>query len=265
MNSVDYKQKYLKYKNKYLELKALEESKLNLQTGGVVYTPGEYVFFIPEDKIQFDTNDTLIDKNGNINEGLDRLTNYLGNCTKFLRVGKTSTGYDFSNTYNTLYTNQGSASVIQREANTAYTNVKETTNKAVEALKKGSDVAIKKMNDLGKKTSNNEVPLSINEVPPSINKDPSSINKDPSPMTGGEKCDATPIKLDKGLLIGSTNEYESTKLLKIVKLINEKQPSNKIKKIIYVKKPLVPGKPSIIEKSKTLTLEYAANGEVSVV
>lgn len=42
MSSIDYKQKYLKYKNKYLELKALQE--FEPQTGGFVYAPGKYLF-----------------------------------------------------------------------------------------------------------------------------------------------------------------------------------------------------------------------------
>ena len=121
MSSIDYKQKYLKYKNKYLELKALQE--FEPQTGGFVYAPGKYLFFIPENKSKFDTQtpnelgpdykSILVNTNGTIVGSLDNLTNYLGNCTKFLRVGKTSTGYDFANTYNTLYSNQSSSDVIK--------------------------------------------------------------------------------------------------------------------------------------------------------
>jgi len=56
----DYK-KYLKYKNKYFELK----NKLNEQTGGYSYAPGNYVFFLQENPIVNTSND-LEKKNLNL-------------------------------------------------------------------------------------------------------------------------------------------------------------------------------------------------------
>ena len=216
MNSVDYKQKYLKYKNKYLELKALEESKLNLQTGGVIYKPGDYVFFIPEDQasyISVYSENSYLNKDGTFKNGFDKFTNYLGNCAKFLRVGKPSvTGKDFANTYNTVYTNQSSASVFQRNIS-----------------------SIIKSDDLKTTEKSDETLNSLIE---------------------GENCDTTPIKLEEELLIRSEEEYNSNKLIKIVKLINVKQSFNKIKKIIYVKKPIYVYNPTIIDDSKTLNLGY---------
>lgn len=79
MSSIDYNQKYLKYKNKYFELKEQDRLKklntdvFNQQTGGFAYAPGEYVFFIPTNKADFDSQTPkefnqkkLVDTNGNI-------------------------------------------------------------------------------------------------------------------------------------------------------------------------------------------------------
>jgi len=230
MNTIDYKQKYLKYKNKYLELKAIEKSaKLDSQTGGFAYAPGEYVFFIPANKANFDSlqiiNDMpkqFVDSKGTIlgNKGLDDLTNYLGNCTKFLRVGQTTSGWDFANTYNTLYPNQSTGSVIKREVDGA----KVVVEKTLEVAKQGAT----------------QIQQKVGEVSQQI-KNVTTQNK----LGGNNECVSIPKKLSTDLLIKSQNDININKLKKIVKFIEQNElqgtnSENKITRIIYVKKPIVP-------------------------
>ena len=145
MNSIDYKQKYLKYKNKYLELKALEisqkevQTQIQTQTGGHMYASGQYLFLIPDDKKQLVDNELIVkDK---IIPSLDKLTNELGNCTKFMRIGFTSTGNN-----KTIYANQSSWDVASREATKAKETIQPYAEKAWNATVQGakaiSDVTI---------------------------------------------------------------------------------------------------------------------------
>ena len=281
MDSIDYKQKYLKYKNKYLELK--EQQQLESQTGGFVYAPGKYLFFIPENKSKFDTQtpyelgpdykSILVNTNGTIVGSLDNLTNYLGNCTKFLRVGKTSTGYDFANTYNTLYSNQSSTDVVKREAKDAYVAAKPYIDTAVDTTKKAAEQSwntvkqagieigeqIKKITDK-KPESNDESTIHTSDL-----KDSDTVK-----LRGGDgECVREPKKIeDKNLLIGDINGVREDKLASIVKFINENNlqgtnPENKISRIILVEKPVVPGKSSTIDMARNFVVSYDGN-KVSV-
>jgi len=80
----DYQNKYLKYKNKYFELK----NKLELQTGGFLYSEGIYVFLYNSFKLgpdPFMKNSVNPTPYNNIN--LDKLTNTLGNCAYYFKIG----------------------------------------------------------------------------------------------------------------------------------------------------------------------------------
>ena len=307
MSTIDYKQKYLKYKNKYLELKSLQESESQKtqtpqtpQTGGFVYAPGKYLFFIPQNKKNFDTKTPgelgpdhktiLVNTNGTIVGNLDNLTNYLGNCTKFLRVGKTSTGYDFANTYNTLYSNQSSGDVIKREAkpyiDTTKKVVEQSINTAIQTGKEIGEQAKKIMekksvsdSELSNSTIHSSDLENTNTENPELNKQelnkPVSTNQEPIITTGGgegeegeegegeeNQCERKPIKLSKELLIGDINSVREEKLLQIVKLINDTQgtdPNNKISRIILVEKPVIPGKPSTIDLARNFSVLYQNN------
>lgn len=115
MSELQYKQKYLKYKKKYTELKQESESLQKTQFGGVYYDAGKYIFFIPETAAGFVEKDAgLIEADGNIPK-LDYLTERLGNCTRFLRIGQPNLGFDVTNKFNTIYTNQSSFKVVSRE------------------------------------------------------------------------------------------------------------------------------------------------------
>lgn len=302
MSSIDYKQKYLKYKNKYLELKAQQEleTRTQTQTGGFVYTPGKYLFFIPQSKADFDSQipkefgqKKIVDGNGTIIGSLDSLTNYLGNCTKFLRVGKTSTGYDFANTYNTLYSNQSSSDVIKREVKEiedktveAYNIVKDKTDEAYKTAKPYIDAAVdttkkvaeqswnaakqvgKEIEDQTKKMMEKK-PETNNELTDSTihasDLDVSDTEKPKSAQTGGEgECKREPKKLSPDLLIGDINNVTPDKLASIVKYINDNNlqgtsPENKISKIILVEKPITPGKPSTIDMARNFVVSYEDN------
>jgi hypothetical protein len=304
MTSIDYKQKYLKYKNKYIELKALEElTQLNEQTGGFAYTPGEYVFFIPESKANFDSQTPIyfgqkkfVDSNGNILglSGLDDLTNYLGNCTKFLRVGKTSSGFDLANTYNTLYSNQSTGTVIKRESNDAWVAAKPYVDSAINTTKqvaeKTWDVAKQGVSNIG--VTVNEISNQVsNQVSEQIKKanakpdtkpdtsdstihmsDVASTDTEQNKVGGSgadEECIKVPQKISKDLLIGTQNEVTEDKLMKIVKFIKDNKlqgtdPNNKISRIIYVKKPLVPGKPTTIDMARNFVVNYNGDNIVSI-
>jgi hypothetical protein len=299
MNSNDYKQKYLKYKNKYLELKALEKSnKINQQTGGFAYAPGEYVFFIPANKADFDSQSPkdfnqkkLIDENGNIlgMKGLDDLTNYLGNCTKFLRVGKSL--FDLTNSYNTLYANQSSVSVIKREVNDVKVAVQPYANAAYATAKQAvgfSDVT--KQNEIQTNQKSNELTgLTKNDINDSTIHSSdlentemdltTETNQDSNQATnkvtnqikvGGDgECVKIPQKLSSDLLIETQNDISEPKLQKIVEFIikNGLQGTdleNRISRIIYVKKPLIPGKPTTIDMARNYVVNYDSDNKVSV-
>jgi hypothetical protein len=277
MSSIDYKQKYLKYKNKYLELKSQQE--LEPQTGGFVYAPGKYLFFIPENKSKFDTQkpnelgpdykSILVNTNGTIVGSLDNLTNYLGNCTKFLRVGKTSTGYDLANTYNTLYSNQSSSDVIKREAKDAYVAAKpyiDTTKKAVEqswntVKQAGKEIGEQAKKIMEKKPVTNNDNSSESTIGQSDLKISDTPIKEPTVLQGGEgECVREPKKIeDKNLLIGDINGVREDKLTPIVEIINKLQgtdPENKISRIILVEKPIIPGKSSTIDIARNFKVSY---------
>jgi len=294
MNSIDYQQKYLKYKNKYLELKAQQE--LEHLTGGFVYAPGKYLFFIPENKSKFDTQtpnelgpdykSILVNTNGIIVSSLDNLTNYLGNCTKFLRVGKTSTGYDFANTYNTLYSNQSSTDVIKREAKDAYVAAKPYIDTAADTTKKvaeqswntvkqaGKEIGehVKKMTEKKPEATNDSTihdsdldgsDTENSETKKPETKKPETQKPEKIKIEGGEgECVRESKKIeDKNLLIGDINGVREDKLALIIKFIDENNlqgtnPENKISRIILVEKPVVPGKSSTVDMARNFKVSY---------
>lgn len=281
MNTDDYKQKYLKYKQKYLQLKELEKSctsnTTNLsvqqqQMGGFAYAPGEYVFFIPSNKSDFDKDKAtefmqkqLVDAGGNIlgMNGLNDLTNYLGNCTKYLRVGTTSTGYDFANTYNTLYSNQSSSDVIKRETNDAWVATKPYIDSAAKTTEEIANKTLNAAKEIVAKTSDaaKEMYEQVVDKGAKAAKDA----KGGEGGEGGEGCNKIPIKLPTDLLIKQQNDINEDKLTKIIKFINEKKlqgsmDENKIERIIFVKKPIIPGKPSTIDTLRNFVVKYDANG-----
>lgn len=100
---LNYEQKYLKYKNKYLTLK----SNLDAQTGGNLYTPGLYAFYYNKN---FLTNNG-IQQYSSTKHTFDEYTNAMGPCSMFFRVGSTVTGGDLLNTYNTVYPNNPTLSL----------------------------------------------------------------------------------------------------------------------------------------------------------
>jgi len=258
MNQIDYKQKYLKYKNKYLELKAQEQQ---IQTGGFMYAPGEYIFFIPESKKQLVDNELLV-KNSTI-PSLDKFTTELGTCSRFLRIGSTVNN-------KTIYTNQSSGDVMKREAKkmedktiTAYNVVRDESKKAWEAskpyvdkawnaTKQGAQVvgSIAKQGYDAAKDALTKKPEVKLEVKPEMSDTLGSITdlqttdeEKPKEITlnnkvgGADDCDKLPIPLPTNLKgFGFDNEINETSLVDYIKLINEKQGSEKIGRAIVVQK-----------------------------
>lgn len=289
MNSKNYREKYLKYKKKYIELKAQHE--LNMQEGGNVYAPGNYLFFIPEKKADFDSQVSkefgqkkLVEEDGTV-LSFNNLTDYLGNCTRFLRVGTTTTGFDTLNTYNTLYTNRGTKEIIKKDANDTWIATKPYIDKAVEKVqdvakytaekaKEGYEVVKDKTKDLMKPkvtdssdasiqfSSDDEQQQSKQEVPKQEELKQEMSEEQNILQTGGDnECKIESLKLDKNLLLKSENSINEDKLSKIIKFIESKniqdsKPENKITRIIYVKKPIIPGKMTIIDKLREFDVNY---------
>jgi hypothetical protein len=259
MNSVDYKQKYLKYKNKYLELKAQEQQ---IQTGGFMYASGEYIFFIPESKKQLVDNELLV-KNSTI-PSLDKFTTELGTCSRFLRIGSTVNN-------KTIYTNQSSMDVMKRETKpyvdktvAAYNVAKDESkkaweaskpyvNKAWDATKQGAQAVgsiAKQGYDATKDalTKKPEVKPGMSDTLGSITDLQTTDEEKPKEekvqeitldekVGGADDCDKLPISLPANLKgFSFDNEVNETSLVDYIKLINEKQGSEKIGRAIVVQK-----------------------------
>jgi hypothetical protein len=84
MNTIDYKEKYEKYKNKYLLLKN--------QIGGYKYIAGTYLFFIRQEDEERVKN--YINNNNDKILGFDNFTNNLGTHVKFMKLGDNYVNYN---------------------------------------------------------------------------------------------------------------------------------------------------------------------------
>lgn len=249
MNSIDYKQKYLKYKNKYMELKAQEQK---IQSGGHMYSSGEYVFFIPEKTSNFDANEAYV-KN-NVISSLDKLTNYLGNCSRFLRIGSTVNN-------RTIYTNQSSTDVLKRETQNikdksvvAYNIAKDESKKALDAVQPYVNKTLEVAKQ-GAQAVGNVAAQGYNAVKDTLKPDVISETIHPSNLEttdeekvekqeqkqnqlgGDNDCDKLPIPLPANLNgFSFDNEVNETSLVDYIILINKKQGSEKISRVIVVQK-----------------------------
>lgn len=251
-SSSDYKQKYIKYKNKYLKLKASEEQKQKqIQSGGYMYSSGEYIFFIPEKTSNFDKQE-YGESNGKISS-LDKFTDNLGNCTRFLRIG--------ANVNNkTIYSNQSFTDVVKRETMKienktmdVYNVVKDKSQKAWNAsqpyvdnvldITKQSGQAIANVGKQGYETAKEGYGDIIKKLE-SNNKDESKKQLGSSNNTYGganeesnDNCNKLPIPLPENLKgFSFDNEVNETSLVDYIKLINEKQGGDKITRVIVVQK-----------------------------
>ena len=244
MNSIDYKQKYLKYKNKYIELKVQEQK---IQSGGHMYSSGEYLFFIPEKTSNFDANEAYV-KNGAI-QSLDKLTNYLGNCSKFLRIGSTVNN-------KTIYTNQSSGDVLKRETKdisiAAYNVAINESKKVLDATQAIANIAsqgynaakdaLTKKHEISDTLHSSDLKMTTDEekVQKSEQVKPEQVKPEqvkPEQVGGDTDCDKLPIPLPTNLKgFSFDNEINETSLVDYVKLINEKQGSEKISRVIVVQK-----------------------------
>ena len=123
----DYKQKYLKYKNKYFELK----NKLNEQTGGNLYTPGTYVFFLrekpfvnlPSTAYLESLTPILTDPKVKSIDNFNLFTDYIGDCALFLRVKSSMFGSIIGSIqqhrYDTVYPNKPTTNMIKNISSNA--------------------------------------------------------------------------------------------------------------------------------------------------
>jgi hypothetical protein len=237
-----------------LELKAQEQQ---IQTGGFMYASGEYVFFIPESKKQLVDNELLV-KNSII-PSLDKFTTELGTCSRFLRIGSTVNN-------KTIYTNQSSMDVMKREAKkmedktvAAYDVAKDKTVKAWEASKpyvdKAWDTTKQGAQAVGSFTKQgydatkdaltkkpevkSEVKQGMSDTLDSIDDLQTTDEEKPKDkkVGGADDCDKLPIPLPTNLKgFGFDNEVNETSIVDYIKVINEKQGSEKIGRAIVVQK-----------------------------
>lgn len=119
MDEIEYKAKYMKYKNKYLELKKLENNHNNqnntTQSGGNYFSRGIYVLFLNKYQISPDNTTSIVLEPINqtrVIKDFGKFTDKLGPCTLFLRIGSTTTGYDINHDYDTIYPNTRSSGEI---------------------------------------------------------------------------------------------------------------------------------------------------------
>lgn len=253
-----YKLKYTKYKNKYLELK----SKQN-QVGGYAYAPGQYVFFVPT------RMGGIIDSIGSdkIISSLDNFTTSLGNCTRFLRIGTTISGSN-----KTIYTNQSSFDVAGREAKEA----KKVTGEALESAKKTTGEAweaakphLKEAWETTKQTTGKAWDATKQGIETLAKKTKEAQNTQNAQtaqtqgQAGGENdCDKQPIQLPVGLKpFESLNDIKTSALPEYVKLINERQGSEKIGRVIVVEKKGMFGKVFLLND---FVVNYGENNVVTI-
>lgn len=267
MYQIDYKQKYLKYKNKYLELKAQEQQ---IQTGGFMYASGEYVFFIPESKKQLVDNELLV-KNSTI-PSLDKFTTELGTCSRFLRIGSTVNNKTIYTNQSSMDVMKREAKKMEDKTVAAYNVAKDESKKAWEASKPYVDKAwdatkqgaqavgsiAKQGYDTAKDTLTKKPEVNPEfkpEVKPEMSDTLGSITDlqttdEEKPkeekvqeitleeqVGGADDCDKLPIPLPANLKgFSFDNEVNETSLVDYIKLINEKQESEKIGRAIVVQK-----------------------------
>lgn len=200
----DFKDKYIKYKNKYLELK----KNLEIQKGGIYYTSGTYAFFLVRSLGPPLNNNPKIDS-------FDKLTNDYGDCALFLRIGSNS-AIDLITDYNSVYPNVGlDDGTMKRRGYVDYATfglLKPLTNE-----RKCSYKSIK-INELCDKKSFSD----INELTPDIIKTiADNLNKKVLgyEYTGDFFID-NPIRLQTVCIINKPSNFNSTAEYKKVFNIN---------------------------------------------
>ena len=235
MYNIDYEEKYLKYKNKYIELKKTMDNKS--QVGGKYYAKGTFVFFLTENQVN-PTSDTgkvlLTNKMNDIN----KFTNQLGSCALFLRIGSTTTGFDVNHTYDSIYPNKSAISVLSK-------TVVDTTNKAIDASKTAYNASIDVGNKAleASKTVYNATSNTGKAVYDTYNKSQVNLstqqNQQLNKQIGGDTCDYVPIKLnDFGMKsIKYISDVNPKSITDIVSNINKKAlPEHNIVCVIVVQK-----------------------------
>lgn len=241
MSELHYKKKYLKYKQKYINLELSKN-----QEGGYAYLAGTYIFFIP--KITSTSVNQFIKKNKKITS-LDKFTTSIGDYARFLRVGN----FSLDHNYNTIYTNNSSFGVFTRKSSNAANTVKKGIESTATAVTEGIESAANTLTEGIESTA-----TAVKEGIESINKGIESINKDIKEsiastaenvaknlrQDGGEKkeFDPRPIELtEKNLktIKVFSNDINKDFLKPYVELINEHQGDDenfKITRVMVIEK-----------------------------
>ena len=227
MDSITYKQKYLKYKNKYLEFKTHQ----NVQSGGFMYSEGQYLFFIPESKKNIIRNELII--TDSTIPSLDTYTNKLGNCTRFMRICLHAAGDN-----KTIYTNQSATEAIKRVSGETYDTIKTKTNEVLDKTQQGLSSAWKSIKEGSKALT-------------------SSFNKGTAQEGGNEHC-KEPIQLPNELK-GFSFDMDVTdkSLVPYINMINLKDGDNNGDGVVDANADKI-GRVIIIEKKTDLS---GLNGE----
>ena len=241
MSETDYKQKYLKYKNKYIVLKKLElqNQQKQLQTGGYAYNYGKYLFFIPKNYSL--VIDASKQSHGNIIPSLDTFTSSLGNCTRYLKIDDT-TNYIYTNQNTMNASSQAATRVATQAATQAYdassklaTQAYDASSKAANQVYDASSKAATQAYDASSKAVTQAVTQAATQASQAV-----SSHLTPKSIVGGadEDCDKSPIQLpnsDYKIKLIDDNDNIS-KITKLVELINDKQQSSPIYRVIIIDK-----------------------------
>lgn len=276
MEDTDYEQKYLKYKSKYLELKnqVKSQQKNSIQAGGFAYAAGQYVFFIPESKMNVVDDKYYVENK--IIKSLDNFTTYLENCTKFMRIGTTMSGSN-----DAIYTNQSSFSVIGRTANEISQSTQKTWNEAKPHIQNALDktkqvsatvydatkqASVNAWNDAKPHLQNawEKTKQGVSDTVSKLSQPKSTepTNSLDSSMLGGVSCNNNSIKLSDGLTpFQSLNDVRKETLPNYVRKINETQGNQPIHRIIVVEKKGFLGKVFILND---FVVNYGENNEITV-
>ena len=227
MSELIYKEKYLKYKNKYLELKNKTDN--DLMVGGNYYAKGIFVFFLTQNQANPTSDTGKVISNKKISD-INTFTNQLGTCALFLRIGSTTTGFDFNHTYDSIYPNKSATAVVGK-------SISDASNKAAEISKDAynvTSIAANKAMELSK-NAYNVTSTAANKV---MEASKAAYNK--YKQTGGDNCDnIVPMRLSEiGLKsIKYVSDINANTISSIVNSINAKSlPEHKIVSVVVINK-----------------------------
>lgn len=199
-----YKQKYLKYKKKYLELKELQ--------GGNIYQSGLYVFFLTNEGVGYLPPDNII-------PDFNKFTDNIGNCSWFLRIGKTFTGMDALHTYDTIYTNRGLSNMLASRSIDSAKAVGSATISGAKAVGSATVAGVNMARNstaAGLRSASNFVGNNQNG-----GDNDELVGGDDDELVGGKQgCDNNAFVIPKELRVAKVDDATDQKIASLAALVN---------------------------------------------